>query len=702
MINELFASMTTREKITQMTMRFDIHKANELINEGLYPEEGLSCIYISTYVDPEIIDRVQKYNIENTRCKIPIIFMGESLHGVMFRNATVFPQAIGLGASFNTELITQIADVIGKEARSVGIRQTYAPNLDLSRDPRWGRVEENYGEDPYLTACLGAAYVKALQKNGVAASPKHFIAHGSPESGINIAPVHIGLREFYENMYEPFDMAIREAGAMSVMPAYSEFDGIPVHTSKFLLDEILRRKMNFEGFTVSDFGALYMLLTTHHTADNALEIGIAANEAGIDIEAPSPYGFGNDFLQAAEEGRISIESINKSVLRILKIKEKLGLFSEPYIDKKIDLHCGESITLAKKAALETIVLLKNNGILPIKSKEIKIAVVGPNADNVQLGDYTSPDAIAQAITVLAAFREKFGNDKIIYAKGCNINNASDELEKEFICTVNEADLVIAVMGDNSNYYGGIGWGDSGGGGCVTCGEGYDVHELLLPKVQRELLAKINKPLITVIMSGRPYSISDELELSDALFMAWYPGEQGGNAVCDLILGEANPSGKLPISIPRSTGHIPCFYNHKISARGVYHNPGSTENPGRDYVFSNPGALFEFGYGLSYTEFVYSDLTYTNRKVSVTIKNNGKYDGYETVLLFVTQCYCRITPFVRRLRKFKKVYLKQQESIVIDFFMEDDDFSFINENMEKELGKGKFIISVENLKCEIFI
>lgn len=705
---DLLSRMTMAEKLAQMTMTSDINEIKRRIDNETLPETGISCVYVSKPVDVETLDFIQRHLVENTRLGIPMIVMGESLHGAMVAGATVFPQSIGMGATFNTKLMSEAAEHMGCEVRAAGIRQTYAPNLDLSREPRWGRVEENYGEDPYLTSRMGVAYIKALQSQGVASSPKHFIAHGSPEGGINIAPVHIGLREFYENMYEPFCAAFREAKAMSVMPAYSEFDGIPVHTSSFLLTDVLRGEMGFDGFTVSDFGAVHMLTGTHHTAGSALEAGKMTLDAGLDLEAPGAYGFGDDFKRAAENGEIDTEKIDRAVLRILRIKFRLGLFDNPYTDRKAPFHTEKASLCSLRCAQESAVLLENNGILPLADIK-KIAVVGPNADSAQLGDYTPPEAAKRAVTLRAALEARLGKNRVLYERGCNIASGDDTMTEKAVAAAREAGICIAVLGDNSNYYGGIGWGDPEDIGTVTCGEGFDVSSLTLPEVQKRLLRALKAagvPTVCILVTGRPYAIGEEAQLADALLEAWYPGEHGGTALADILFRDVCPSGRLPISFPRSAGHLPCFYNYKVSARGFYKQPGSPEKAGRDYVFDSPAALYPFGYGLSYTVFSYSnikaEINGTDAIVSVSVANTGQRAGAEAVLLFLSCHKSRITPFVKRLRGFEKIFLKPGESREITFELSAADFSFINEQYRQEVGYGKYTVMIGDNIIEIEI
>ena len=711
-VTDLVSRMTLEEKFAQMHMIVQIDKlldgqpfSPERVKEPL--RHGIGATYSPTFLEPSVINAFQDYLTQQTRLGIPMIVMGESLHGAMSRDATVFPQAIGLASTFNTDLITKMTERIGQEARALGITLTYAPNLDLAREPRWGRTEENYGEDPYLTATMGAAYIKALQAQGVASSPKHYVAHGSPEGGMNIAPVHCGERELRDTMLPPFAAAFQEAGAMGVMPAYSEWDGIPVHASKFLMSGLLRDELGFDGFSISDFGAVSMLTRTHRVAPDALTAGKLALAAGIDMEAPNIYGFGNELLEATRSDPELQRLVNLAVSRILRIKFRLGLFENPHalLDKLDQIHLPETVQLSRQVARESIVLLKNGqNLLPLDSKVKKVALVGPNAKLMQLGDYTHRDATERATGLLEALTDRLGQERVLYAPGCAIASGSEQARSEAAAKASQADVAIVALGDNSNYHGGIGWGDDEGGHVVTCGEGFDISSLSLPESQRQLLETVvatGTPVVLVMISGRPYDLVWANQHAAAILQAWYPGEQGGHAICDLLFGDANPSGRLPISFPKSAGHIPAFYNHKVSARGYYRKPGTPEKPGRDYVFSNSDPLYPFGFGLSYTTFETCDLDVTPAEtvagnpviVSVTVRNTGSRAGQDVVMLYLTDCYRRITPVVRQLRGFRKVFLQPGEEARIQFTLSDRDLAFVNEQMKWEIEPGEFQVSV---------
>lgn len=720
-VRDLLQRMTLEEKFSQMrlyrpksdeakTVPFDL----KLIEKNLH---RIGAIYNTSSMPLENIKAIQDWLRDNTRLGIPVAIHGESLHGNMNANATTFPQAVGLGSTFHRELMTEIVTQIGKEVRANGITLTYAPNVDLSRDPRWGRVEENYGEDPYLTSEMGVAYVKALQAQGVAACPKHYIAHGSPEGGINLAPVHAGEREFRETMMVPFQKVIQEGHAMGIMPAYSEWDGVPVHASRRLLTDLLRGEFGFDGQVVSDYGAIGMLHSFHHVAETPRKAGEMALYAGVDMEAPNMFGFGPELEEAVRSGEVPEEWVDLAVSRILRHKFQMGLFENPYGDAEAakENRNAKALELARRAAIESVVLLKNeHNLLPLSERVGKIALIGPNADNPQLGDYTVPESIAHAITLRQALEERLGKERVLFARGCTTAQGTDAQMQEAVAAAEAADVAVLVLGDNSNYYGGIGWGDSEADGkvAITCGEGFDVNSLNLPGRQQQLLEAVyatGTPVVLIMESGRPYAICWAKEHIPAIMQAWYPGEQGGYALAELLFGDANPSGRLPISFPRSVGHIPSFYNCKASARGYYKDRGTPERPGRDYVFDTPDALFTFGEGLSYTTFAYSDLSIPEKaktedsvEVSVKVQNTGDRAGYEVVQLYVTDCFCRITPFVRRLRGFEKIWLEPGEEKQVTFTLGFEDFAFINEQMKQEVEPGEFRICIGDLQGSLFL
>jgi beta-glucosidase len=705
---DLLSKMTLDEKFDQMHIYEKLNDAyDELQKTGKIKAVGGTFMRAK---DETVLNAVQDYMINHTRLGIPMLCAIESLHGVT--GGTAFPQCAGLGGSFDPELIGKMADIIGKETRAQGYRQVYAPDVDIPRDPRWGRTQETYSEDPYLNGVMGSEYVKGIQKHDVASTVKHYTGYGVGEGGLNLAPGHFGEREVREVMLESFKMCI-DAGAMSVMPAYNEIDGVPLHASKKYMRDILRGELGFDGVTVSDYGGIDMLKGFHNIAETEVDAGVFALEAGVDIEAPYVFGYNDELKEKILNGEVDVSLIDEAVLRILTMKFKLGLFENPYtIPEDIEkLHENESIELSRKLDEESILLLENDGILPLDEKKVgKVAVIGNNAADLFMGDYVTPND--RCVSFYEGMVNRLGKDNVLYARGTYSVLGTDEMREHAVNVAKKADTVFLVLGDSAT----VGGGANGGAGNddanlenhITTGEAFDRAELDLTPNQKKLfdaVIALGKPTILVVYGGRPYAIKAESDKANAYLFCWGGGEQNGNAFASLIFGDKTPSAKLSVSFPQTVGHIPCYYNHKPSSRGFYKKPGSPEAPGRDYVLSSPAPLYPFGYGLSYTKLVYSDLTAEkdangNVKVSVCVENVGDYDINESVLLYVRALYCPVTPFVKRLRKFTKVQIKHGEKVRVDFTLTDEDFTYIDFDMTTAVHKGKHRIMVEDLSVEI--
>lgn len=703
---KILSKMTLDDKILQMSIYGNLNKAYEE-----YLENGKIELRAGTFHNPieeKNLNELQDYCLNKTKLGIPLMPATESLHGVQDKDATVFPQCAGLGCSFDREAVFEMADIIGNEARAKGIRQVYAPCVDIPRDPRWGRLQESYGEDPYLVGEMGAQYVRGIQKHDVAACAKHFIAYGVPEGGINLAPTHMGEREMREVTLEPFKKLI-DAGVMSIMPAYNEIDGEPVHGSVKYLRSLLREELGFDGVVVSDYGAVQMLHTFQKVACNDLEAGKLAINAGVDIEAPYLFGYGEKFKEAVLKGEIDEKLIDEAVLNILILKLKLGLFENPYTDPERikQMHSEKAVDLALRLDEESILLLENDGILPLDEKKIgKVAVIGNNGKESSPGDYI--DLTENCVDFYSGMVNRLGEERVLYAKGCNPISYSEETITKAVETAKQADVVFLVLGDQAAVGGGVA-GAAEKNKEITCGEGYDMHTLDLPPSQRRLfdeITKLNKPTILVLYAGRPYTLEQDINKVNAFMFSFGGGEQSGNAFANLIFGDKSPSAKLSVSFPKSVGHIPCYYNYKPSARGrLYGRHGSVENPGRDYVLSSPNAWYPFGYGLSYTKLEYSNLTaekLENGKVKVTVgvENTGDYDIFESVLLFVKSLYAPVTPFVKRLRNFTKVYLKTGEKKTVEFMLTEEDFTYVDLNFKTTVLNGKYKILIDKLECDL--
>lgn len=739
-VQDLLSRMTMEEKIGQLSMKS--LKALELDNNNrvtdsslvnLFAGESIGCLE-SPFVEHDKVaiysEAADHYFRTKTRLGIPAIQIAECLHGQMALGTTIFPQAIGLGCTWNPALIKQMASVIAEEASLSGVDQALSPLFDLARDPRYGRVEECYGEDPYLVKEMGVAYVTGMQgepevtrshipAGKLACTAKHFVAYSVPEAGINLAPSLVGERTLRELHFYPFEAVVRDANVYSVMPGYHEVDGVPVHASRWLLTDVLRKEWGFNGYIFSDYGAIGMLDNFHKTAHNKAESAYQAITAGVDLEAPGRYAYG-ELEGLVRNGKLPQAVVDTAVSNILRVKFKMGLFDRPYrkpeaLAKKV--HKKESISLAQQIAEESIVLLKNSdNLLPLDKKKIKsVAVIGPNADKVQFGDYSITKNNDYGTTILEGIRSYVGNDlKVNYAEGCGITNLSKAGFEEAVRLVGESDVVVLVLGGTSVIYSGIGWGDPNSKEVNTCGEGYDRNELNFPGVQPELLDRITslgKPVVLVMLNGRPYAIENEIAKVGAVLEAWYPGEKGGDAVARILFGEVNPSGRLSVSFPKTTGHIPVYANYKPSSRGYYNRRGTPEKPGRDYVFSSPDPLFCFGYGLSYTTFDYSDIHVNNYlntggdvvEVYCRIRNTGNRAGAEVVQLYVRDLVSSVTTPVKALKAFDKVFLQPGEEKQIKFQVNKNDLRLWNVSKQWVLEPGEFEVylgaSSEDIKLK---
>ncbi len=712
-VADLLSRMTLDEKVSQLTTLWDLGKWCDAIQNG-ETVEPCGTLFTGWLTTAESLDTVQRYLVEKTRLGIPALPARDSIHGFLAPFGTMFPQCAGMGGSFNPELVEQMAAYTAAEARQCGVRNLYGPDIDVGNDPRWGRVQESYGEDPYLLGEMGAAVVRGFQKEGVAATAKHFIAYGVPEGGINLAPAHIGEREIRERMLEPYKKCI-EAGTMAIMPSYNEIDGVPVHASKKWLRDVLRGELGFDGVLVNDYGAIEMMHTFQHTARTPLEAGKMAIEAGVDIEALGAYGYGEEFKEGIRNGEVDEALVDEAVARILTLKFNLGLFEDPYSVKTplTAEYTQSAIDLSRRLDEESILLLENDGILPLDEKTCgTVAIIGNNAKNTFSGDYIRHTE--RFVDLYTGLVNRLGEDRVLCATGCNPVSYTDEMIAEAVETAKAADIVFLALGD-SNHDVSFSIGGAFGGGKATtrsectCSEGYDVSDLNMFPSQRRLfdaVAALGKPMILVMCAGRPYTVKEQVSQCNAFLFSWGGGEQMGNAFANLIFGDRSPSAKLTVSFPQSTGHIPCHYNHKPSARGFYKNPGSPERNGQDYVLSSPDAWYSFGDGLSYTTVEYSDLTVNGNGydvcVSVTVENTGNYDVDEAVLLFLKAYYTRTTPFVKRLRRFEKVHLKKGERKTVQFTLNKEDFTYIDVDYSTDYSDGEHAVMVDNLTCEFII
>lgn len=634
----------------------------------------------------QAVNAMQRYAVEKTRLGIPIFLAEEAPHGHMAIGATVFPTGLGMAATWSRDMMQKTGAIIGKEVRSQGGHISYGPVLDLAREPRWSRVEETLGEDPYLSGKLGEAIILGLGGGDLSlpystiATLKHFIAYGASEGGQNGDRSIVGPRELKQVFLPPFKRVL-DAGALSVMTSYNSLDGIPCTANQELLTGVLRNNWAFNrGFVVSDLFSIDGLRGTHRTAASLQDAAIQALLAGVDVDLG-----GNCYVQLADavrQGKVSEDALNQAVRRVLRLKFEMGLFEHPYVDDKTAgklVNNTEAVAIARQAAQESITLLKNDGILPL-SKDLKVAVIGPNADNVynMLGDYTAPQPDGKVITVYNGIKAMVGEANCVYAKGCAIRDTVDCDIAAAVEAAQSADVVVVVVGGSSARDFKTSYEDTGAASAeqntisdMECGEGFDRATLDLLGRQNELLTalkKTGKPLVVVYIEGRPLNKNWADENANALLTAYYPGEQGGNAVADVLFGDYNPAGRLPVSVPRHVGQLPVYYNQ---SRPVAH----------DYVEMSVKPLYPFGYGLSYTSFEYSELSIAGDQVSFKITNTGSRKGDEVVQLYVSNTGASVVQPERQLIGFERVTLEAGESRIITFNVLPVDLAIVNDKMQ---------------------
>ncbi len=740
-VDDLLSQMTLDEKIAQLGscwvyqllngLSFSADKASAILLHGI---GQISRIGGSSDARPAesavLANAIQKHLIENTRLGIPAVVHEECCSGYMARGATVFPQAIGVASTWEPDLVEAMADTIRTQMRSVGAHHALAPVLDVARDARWGRVEETFGEDPCLTARLGVAYIKGLQssslKQGIVATAKHFVGYAMSEGGMNWAPPHIGRREMREVYLFPFKAAVCEAKLASIMNAYHELDGIPCGISRELLAAILRQEWGFDGTVVSDYFAINTLAEYHHVARSKAEASRMALEAGVDIELPFTDCYGAPLREAIAQGEIPEILVDVSVRRVLNQKFALGLFENPYVDAgKVAFDTAEQRQLARLIAQKSIVLLKNEGnLLPLSKQIGSIAVIGPNADSIRnlFGDYAypahretlleqekqnnvfnqplpdevqSPDDFISSLSILAAIKAKIGSGvRIHYARGCDVLDGSVEGFAEAVEAARKAEIAVVVVGDKA------GLADD-----CTSGEARDRASLTLPGVQGQLVKAVydtGTPVVLVLVNGRPVSLEWIADSVPAIVEAWFPSEEGANAIADVLFGDVNPGGKLPITFPRSVGQVPIFYAHRPS--------GGRSHWKEHYVETSAKPLYPFGHGLSYTHFQFGNLRIEPAvvqaggvvTVQVDVRNTGNLAGDEVVQLYTHQDVPYVTRPVKELKGFKRVTLERRQSRTVTFRVAVNQLGYydLNEDFVVEPGTVNLMVgsSSEDIHC----
>lgn len=662
-------------------------------------------------LNPELaakaLNAMQKYAVENTRLGIPILFAEECPHGHMAIGATTFSTSIGQASTWNKDLIYRMGEIIGLEARLQGANVGYGPVLDIAREPRWSRVEETFGEDPYLTGILGTAFVEGMQgkdyKDGrhVYATLKHMAAYGVPRGGHNGNPADISMRQLLDEYLPGFQRAVEVGKAATVMTSYNSIDGVPCTGNVFLLDSILRKRWGFEGFVYSDLVSIDGIAGTHHVAKDLQDAAIQALEAGTDMDlGANAY---STLVDAVKQGKVKECYVDRAVANVLRLKFEMGLFENPYVDpvqaKKL-VNCESHREVAREVARQGTVLLKNNGVLPLKKDVKRVAVIGPNADMIYnyLGDYTAPQERSKVVTLLDAIRTRLPKGSVEYVKGCAIRDTTQSDIFAAVEAAKRADVVVVAVGGSSARDFKTKYIETGAATIsseenvvvsdMECGEGFDRSTLNLLGDQEKLikaLAVAGKPLVIVYIAGRPLNMNLASEVGDALLMAWYPGEQGGNGIADVLFGDYNPSGRLPMSVPRSVGQIPVHYSQGVQ---------------RDYMDGAGTPLYSFGYGLSYTTFAYSNLKLQPgdgknvlQVVTCTVTNTGDQDGAEIAQLYVNdEVSSVVTPPVR-LKGFERVELKKGESKEVTFRLTRKDLSIYDRQMNFVVEPGKFNVMV---------
>lgn len=657
------------------------------------------------------LNALQKYMRDSTRLGIPLLFAEECAHGHMAIGTTVFPTSLAQASTWDEPLIHQMGEAIGLETRLQGAHISYGPVLDLARELRWSRVEETFGEDPVLTGTLGTAFVKGLQGQNIAdqkhtyATLKHFVAYGIPESGQNGARANIGLRQLLAEYLPPFKQAITEGKAGTIMSAYNTIDGVPCTSNSYLLTELLRKEWGFDGFVFSDLFSIERIADLG-IAPNHAGAAVQSIQAGLDMDLGG-NAYGNHLKAALQDGRIKMTDIDKAVRHILRLKFRMGLFENPFVlpeEVKHQIRNKKHRDIAYQVASEGTVLLKNEGVLPLSQQLSRIAVIGPNADTPynQLGDYTAPQERSQIVTILDGIRSAFPKQtQITYVKGCAVRDTLHSDIPAAVKAAKEADVTILVVGGSSARDFKTQYIETGAAVTNTeslsdmeCGEGYDRLSLDLLGDQEKLMQALfatGKPVIVVYMQGRPLNMNTAARHAGALLTCWYPGEQGGKAVADLLTGKQNPSGKLPVSIPQNVGQLPVYY---------------TQEPKHAYVEGDAQPLYPFGYGLSYTSFEYGSLELQPGKndtlqiVRCQITNTGKYDGAEVVQLYIHDKVASVyqPPFV--LKAFKRVFLRKNESQILTFYLRKKDLSVIDAQYREVVEPGTFSVKIGSSSQDI--
>ncbi|EOF4703404.1 glycoside hydrolase family 3 N-terminal domain-containing protein [Klebsiella oxytoca] len=746
-VADLLSRMTTEEKFAQMHAYWlvlaengDHRERSDMSDEFAGVSEQTSLAerlklgvgQITRPLGTHIVDaqsgvraanRLQKMLIEETRLGIPALFHEECLVGLLCKDATLFPSSLNYGSTWDPELVERAAREIGAEARSTGCKQGLAPVLDVSRDVRWGRTEETFGEDPWLVGVMACAYVNGLQseKRDLLATLKHYVGHSFSEGARNHAPVHLGFCELNDTFLLPFEMAVKLANAGSVMPAYHDIDNQPGHSDSFLLTTVLREQWGFDGIIVADYGGVSLLHQHHGISHDAAESAALAFNAGLDVELPKD-DCARHLREALDRGLITLAKIDEIVARTLTEKFRLGLFEHPYTDVTgIVLQSASARQAARDVATRSLTLLENRGAIPLSGKP-KVAVVGPTADDplALLSGYSFPvhliisdmvDEVSQVTTPLAALRQYLGEEQVSYAKGCHIieqrmagapvfpgDSGGKPMQQspvsldvslipDAVSAARESDVVVACVGDLAGLF------QSG-----TVGEGSDTDSLNLPGVQQQLLEALvgtGKPVIVVMTGGRPYNLQGLEDSIAGLLMAWAPGQEGGWAIADVLTGRAEPQGRLVVSVPKSAGAMPYYYNHKLKSGGT------------PFAF-HFGSRYPFGYGQSWTTFDYAEPHLLAQEVNVdgeiavqvAVRNSGERRGSEVVQLYVRDKVASMVRPLQELKAFLRVTLDPGETAMLSFYLPVDMLNFTRRDGQRIVEPGEFELQIGASSADI--
>ena len=726
-VEDLLSRMTIEEKVGQMVAIWE-HRGRIQAPNGTFSAERASRAFpnglgmVSRPSDrrghdnapagnkgpretAEWVNAAQRWAVERTRLGIPILFHEEALHGYVARDSTSFPQSIALASTFDPALVERIFNVASREMRARGVHLALAPVVDVARDPRWGRIEETYGEDPHLVSEMSLAAIRGFQGTTLPLGPqrvfvtlKHMTGHGQPESGTNVGPAQLGERTLRENFFPPFERAVRELPIRSVMASYNEIDGVPSHANRWLLHDVLRTEWGFRGAVVSDYFAIREMVTRHRMAADLREAAVRAMEAGVDIETPDGEAY-NHLPELVRQGRVTMAQIDDAVRRVLTMKFEAGLFENPYVDAAAAdrlTATADAVALAREAAARSMVLLRNeNNVLPLDASRIRrMAVIGTHARDTPIGGYS--DVPRNVVSVLDGMRaEANGRFQVDYAEGVRITEqrvwaqdevnltppaVNDRLRREAIETARNADVIVMVLGDNEQTSREA-WADNHLGD-------RDSLDMIGPQdeLAREIFA-LGKPTVVILLNGRPLAVNYLAANAPALIEGWYLGQETGHAVADVVFGRVNPGGRLPVTIARNVGQLPVFYNRKPTAR-------------RGYLFGTTAPLYPFGYGLSYTRFTMSAPRLARRTigaqdnvaVEVDVENVGRRAGDEVVQLYVRDDAASVTRPVLELKHFQRVTLRAGERRTVRFQLTPADLSLWNLQMRRVVEPGTFTIS----------